>query len=70
MPPLTPQTSPFLPGPPETQNLPGVDRVEERPEVKAPPEPYGLMLRGASSHQPLSTRLSPHESCVLEEAPR
>lgn len=59
----------ILLGPSETLNLPGVDRVEERPEEKAPPEPYGRMLGGGSSHRPLSTRFGPHESYVLEEGP-
>ncbi len=58
----------ILLGPAETLNLPGVNRIEERPEEKNPPRPYRGTIEDVPTHQPLSTRFEPGQGYILEES--
>src|SRR4051812_47793723 len=53
----------------ETLRLPGVERVEERPEEKNPPSLHSRMIEGTVFHRPLESRLHPVESYTLEPKP-
>src|SRR3954447_19182596 len=53
----------------ETLRLPGVERVEERPEEKNPPSLHSRMIEGTVFHRPLESRLHPVESYTLEPRP-
>src|SRR3954465_13396602 len=53
----------------ETLRLPGVERVEERPEEKNPPSLHSRMIEGTVLHRPLESRLHPMESYTLEPKP-
>src|SRR4051794_26406332 len=53
----------------ETLRLPGVERVEERPEAKNPPSLHARMLEDIGFHRPLESRIHPMESFSLEPKP-
>ena len=58
----------ILLGPAETLNLPGVKRVVERPEEKAPPETFERTIEDDPFHLPLATRFHPGEAYGMEES--
>ncbi len=53
----------------ETLHLPGVERVEERPEEKSPPSLHARKLEEATFHRPLESRLHPGESSQMDRNP-
>src|SRR3954452_2666923 len=53
----------------ETLRLPGVERVEERPEEKNPPSLHARMLKEAAFPRPQESRLHPVEAYSLEPKP-
>src|SRR5437763_13071025 len=51
----------------EALYVPGVRRVEERPEEKTPPEPFQGTIENDPFHWPVTTRFHPGETYWLEE---